>query len=66
MSEAADTRFARLAGFWSDFRESPVAVAALIVIVSVVLMAVLAPLVAPQDPYNQATLELFDARLPPG
>ena len=66
MSEAADTRFARLSGFWSDFRESPVAVAALIVIVSVVLMAVLAPLVTPQDPYNQQTLELFDARLEPG
>ncbi len=40
--------------------------AALIIIVSVVLMAVLAPLVTPQDPYNQQTLELFDARLPPG
>jgi len=66
VSEAADTRFARLSGFWSDFRESPVAVAALIVIVSVVLMAVLAPLVTPQDPYNQQTLELFDARLEPG
>jgi peptide/nickel transport system permease protein len=29
-------------------------------------MAILAPLVAPQDPYNQETLDLFDARLEPG
>ncbi len=40
--------------------------AALIIIVSVVLMAILAPLIAPQDPYNQETLDLFDARLTPG
>jgi peptide/nickel transport system permease protein len=32
----------------------------------VVLMAALAPFVAPQDPYNQGTLDLFDARLEPG
>ena len=30
------------------------------------MMAILAPLVAPQDPYNQETLDLFDARLTPG
>ena len=29
-------------------------------------MAILAPFVAPQDPYNQETLDLFDARLEPG
>jgi peptide/nickel transport system permease protein len=61
-----ETRWVRLGNFWSDFKRSPVAVAALIVIVSVVLMAILAPLVAPQDPYNQETLDLFDARLEPG
>ncbi|WP_210492676.1 ABC transporter permease [Microvirga antarctica] len=66
MSLAPETRWGRLAAFWSDYRQSPVALAALIIIVSVVLMAILAPLVAPQDPYNQSTLDLFDARLPPG
>lgn len=66
MSAPVETRWGRLANFWADFRQNPVAVAALIVIVSVVLMAIFAPLVAPQDPYNQKALELFDARLPPG
>lgn len=52
--------------FWADYRRSPVAVVALMVVVAVVLLAVLAPLVAPQNPYDQAGLELGDARLPPG
>jgi peptide/nickel transport system permease protein len=62
----AETGWTRFSNFWSDFRQSPVAVAALIIVVAVVLMAVLAPFVAPQDPYNQETLDLFDARLEPG
>lgn len=66
MAVPAETRWNRIANFWSDFRQSPVAVAALVVIVSIVLLAVFAPLVAPQDPYNQETLDLFDARLEPG
>jgi peptide/nickel transport system permease protein len=66
MSLAPETRWSRLANFWSDYRQSPVAMAALIIIVSVVLMAIMAPLIAPQDPYNQVTLDLSDARLMPG
>lgn len=52
--------------FWSEYRRSPVAVVALSVVAAIVLLAVLAPLVAPQDPYDQAGLDLGDARLPPG
>jgi len=63
---AADTRWARLHNFWLDYRQSYVAVASLVIIVAVVLMSVFAPLIAPQDPYNQSTLELADARLMPG
>ena len=37
----------------------------LIVVTVIVLMALLAPFVAPQDPYDQGTLDLFDARLSP-
>jgi peptide/nickel transport system permease protein len=66
MTAPLETRWGRLANFWSDFRQNPVAVASLIVIVTIVLMAILAPFVAPQDPYNQETLDLFDARLEPG
>lgn len=66
MSLAPETRWSRLLNFWQDYKQSPVAMAALIIIVSVVLMAIFAPLIAPQDPYNQETLDLFDARLTPG
>jgi len=52
--------------FWSEFSENRVAVAALGVVVLVVLLAVFAPLVAPQDPYDLAKLTLRDARRPPG
>ena len=55
-----------LARFWSEFRESSVAVASLGVVLAIVGVAVLAPLVAPQDPYDLARLVLADARRPPG
>jgi len=52
--------------FWREFRENRIAVLALFIVVLVVLAAVFAPLVAPQDPYDLASLELRDARKPPG
>ena len=51
---------------WAEYRRSPVAVVALAVVVAVALLAILAPWIAPQDPYDQAGLDLFDARLEPG
>ncbi|WP_332689345.1 ABC transporter permease [Bosea sp. (in: a-proteobacteria)] len=54
------------ARFWAEFRESKVAVAALAVVVAMVGVALLAPLIAPQDPYDLAKLSLMDARRPPG
>ena len=59
----AASPFAR---FWSEFCESPIAVAALVVVVTISGMAVTAPLIAPQDPYDLAHLVLMDARRPPG
>jgi peptide/nickel transport system permease protein len=50
--------------FWS-FRRSPVTVAAAAVSLVLVLGAVLAPVVAPHDPYDLASLNLLDARNPP-
>lgn len=61
MSEASP-----VARFWAEFRESKVAVAALAVVVLTIGLALLAPLVAPQDPYDLANLSLSDARRPPG
>jgi len=55
-----------LARFWSEFCESPIAVAALVVVVIISGVALAAPLIAPQDPYDLAHLVLMDARRPPG
>ncbi|MGH6782127.1 MAG: ABC transporter permease [Sphingomonadaceae bacterium] len=55
-----------LARFWKEFRESKVALAALIVVVVMIGVALLAPWIAPQDPYDLANLALSDARRPPG
>ncbi|CAN7554686.1 ABC transporter permease [Bosea sp. LjRoot90] len=55
-----------IARFWSEFRESRVAVAALVVVVVMIGVALLAPLIAPQNPYDLAKLVLSDARRPPG
>lgn len=54
------------ARFWAEFRANRIAVAALAVVVAIVLLAVLAPLYAPQNPYDLANLVLMDARRPPG
>ena len=55
-----------LARIWAEFRENRVAVGALIVVVAIALIALLAPLIAPQNPYDLASLVLMDARRPPG
>jgi len=52
--------------FWQEYRENWVAVVALTVVVLVVTAALLAPWIAPQDPYDLANLDLLDARRPPG
>ncbi len=54
------------ARFWAEFRANRIAVVALAVVVAIVLLAVLAPLYAPQNPYDLANLVLMDARRPPG
>jgi len=55
-----------LARIWAEFRENRVAVGALIVVIAIALIALLAPLIAPQNPYDLASLVLMDARRPPG
>jgi peptide/nickel transport system permease protein len=55
-----------LARTWSEFRENRIAVAALAVVVLIAALAILAPLIAPQNPYDLAKLVLMDARRPPG
>ena len=60
---AGERPFARIA---SDFLANPVAVFGLSLLAIIVLLAVFAPLVSPQDPYDLAQLDITDARLPPG
>src|SRR6476469_3289851 len=52
--------------FLADFAESRIAMAGLVVFVAIMLVAIFAPYVSPQNPYDLATLDLLDGRLPPG
>jgi peptide/nickel transport system permease protein len=53
-------RFARA------FVEDRVAVAGLVVLVIIILLALLAPFITPQNPYDLGKVDIMDARLPPG
>jgi peptide/nickel transport system permease protein len=60
----------RLARAWDSdiawsFRHSPVAIVAGVVTVLIVLAAVLAPAIAPTNPYDPSTLNLMDGFTPP-
>lgn len=52
--------------FWREFRRNRLATVALAVTIVLVFVALFAPWIAPQDPYNLQTLSLMDARRPPG
>jgi peptide/nickel transport system permease protein len=55
-----------LAHFWQDFRANKVALAALAVVAIILVVALAAPWISPQNPYDMAGLRLTDARRPPG
>ncbi|MGR3495661.1 ABC transporter permease [Citreimonas sp.] len=48
------------------FRRAPVAMISFTVVVVLVLAALLAPVIAPHDPFNPATLNLMNGFTPPG
>jgi len=50
----------------ADFLHSRIAVGGLVVLGMVVLAALLAPWITPQNPYDLLQLDVLDARLPPG
>ncbi len=50
---------------WSEFAESRVAVGALVLVTVLVVLAMAAPWVAPQNPYDLSQLSIMDNRLPP-
>ena len=52
--------------FWKIFRGHPGALIGLIGVVIFILLAIFAPLIAPQDPYDQMSLDILDGLLAPG
>ena len=52
--------------FVADYCESRLAVGGLLVFLVILFVAVFAPLISPQDPYDLAALEILDSREPPG
>ena len=58
-----DTPFQRIVG---DFIADPVAVFGLVLLTIIMLIAIFAPLISPQNPYDLAQLDVMDSRLPPG
>lgn len=59
----ASTPFRR---FWSEFSENRVALVALLIVIATTLLALFAPLIAQQNPYELEGLSLLDARRAPG
>ncbi len=51
--------------FWWSFKKSKVTVIAAIVTIIIVLASVFAPLIAPHNPFDPASLDLMDASTPP-
>ena len=52
--------------FAEDFFASRLAAFGFVLLVAIVAIALLAPWLAPQNPYDLAKLNLLDAKLPPG
>jgi len=50
----------------SDFAGSRIALVGLALLAAILLIAIFAPLISPQNPYDLAQLDVMDSRLPPG
>jgi peptide/nickel transport system permease protein len=50
---------------WHSFRHSPMAIVAAVIALACIFCAAFAPWVSPHNPFDLATLNLSDARLPP-
>jgi peptide/nickel transport system permease protein len=61
--EGEETPLRRIA---ADFADSPLALAGLALFLAILAVAVLAPVISPQNPYDLAQLDVLDSRLEPG
>ncbi len=50
---------------WYSFKHTPMAYISAIAGLTMIALAVFAPLIAPQNPFDLASLDLFDASMPP-
>jgi peptide/nickel transport system permease protein len=66
LAETPARRPSRLGLFLAEFLRVPSASIALAVFVAMSLAAVLAPWIAPQDPYDLASVSILDNLIPPG
>ena len=66
-ASSADGRLARWrdSDIWYSFKQSPMAMAAAVIAALCVFCSVFAPWVSPHNPFDLASLNLSDARLPP-
>src|SRR5437773_6652634 len=60
---ATETPLGRIA---RDFVTNPIAIFGIVLLLLVVLAAILAPFISPQNPYDLAQLDVMDSRLEPG
>ena len=51
--------------FHAAFHGHPVAIVGLLGVIFFILLAIFGPLFAPQNPYDQAKLDILDGLLPP-
>ena len=63
INTAAETPLAR---FWHEFAESKLALVGLAMLTLVMVIAVAAPLIAPQNPHDLAQLDVMNSKLAPG
>ena len=59
-THAPESPLARIA---REFLANPVAVSGLVLLGAILLLAILAPAISPQDPYDLAQLDIMDARV---
>jgi len=52
--------------FRAEFFESRIATFALAMLVAIIFLAIIAPWITPQNPYDLAQVDVLDGRLPPG
>ena len=60
------TKFRSGVNFMRQFSRSPLAIVGLILMTLIVLMAIFAPLLSPQNPYDLMQLDIMDGRMAPG